>query len=71
MAGLLTVLEDLEAFYKELRIERTLLKHIHSLGSVILGMKHPIAPAGSSNSDSCLRGFLVASGHKPGSNVCP
>lgn len=42
IVDLLTVLDDLEAFYEKPEIARILLKHIHSLASVILGMKHPI-----------------------------
>jgi hypothetical protein len=46
IVDLLTVLDDLETFYKMLEIARILLKHIHSLASVILGMKHPIVSVG-------------------------
>jgi hypothetical protein len=46
MNNLLEVIDDLEASCKKPEIARILLKHIHSLASVILGIKHPIASIG-------------------------
>jgi len=45
MYRLLALLDEFEAYYEKPEIVRILLKHIHSLASVILGMKHPIASA--------------------------
>jgi len=42
---LLVLLDEFEANYQKPEIVRILLKHIHSLASVFLGMKHPIASA--------------------------
>jgi len=45
MYHLLRLLDDFEGYYKRPEIVRILLKHVHSLVSVFLGMKHPIASA--------------------------
>jgi hypothetical protein len=45
MFNLLELLDEFEAYYEKPEIVRILLKHIHSLASVFLGMKHPIASA--------------------------
>lgn len=45
MSDLLLLLDEFEANFEKPEIVRILLKHIHSLASVFLGTKHPIASA--------------------------
>jgi hypothetical protein len=45
MVNLLGLLDEFEAYYEKPEIARILLKHIHSLASVFLGIKHPITSA--------------------------
>jgi hypothetical protein len=43
LINLLEMLDDLEAYYEKPEIARILLRHIHSVASIFLGKKHPIA----------------------------
>lgn len=43
LINLLEMLDDLEAYYEKPEIARILLRHIHSVASIVLGKNHPIA----------------------------